>query len=399
MTATSSTDPFPPHAAAYELEASLRIAVTGNLAEVEPVWKELEGRAVLSPYQRFDWIEAYFECGFDSGAETAFVTLYDENTAIALLPLTITRKGMVRVGQMAGTGISNMDCLIFDPAYRHKLTPSALRAMFAALGAAGFRVDLVRFHCIFPDWQGVSNPLLQFPHTISPNRLYFIELEPFDPAGNYALPMRRRKNIRYSQRKLEAEYGPLRLVRAGTDREVEEFEALFFEQRARRFEEMGVENIFARPEFRRFFTTLAERGKEQAAPAMAIHVLYAGSTALATSMGTYSGRHCSHYMNSTTAGGPAKYSIIGVLLTMLIDELRRDGITSFDIGLGDFAYKAEWTNPCTVYDCLVPVTFTGRATAPAFALVRWLKRIIKQTPALWRFARRVLALKARLGKS
>lgn len=387
MLATAPFDRTSPRAAGGALHLSTR--VFDDLAAVEPTWRGLETQAITTPYQRFDWIAAYLAAGFEPDADRAYVVLYDHGEPIALLPLTVKTRLGLRMTQIIGMPISNVDGLVFDPAHADRITPEAIRTMFAALADAGHPTDVVSFHCLSKDWAGIANPLLAFPHALAPNRLYVESLEPFNPQGKYALPKHRRKNIRYSRRKLEDEFGPLRLVQAQTPEEVVVIEEAFLAQRARRFAVMGVENIFAKPEFRRFFIDLATSQIGERRPAMALHALYAGDTVLATSIGTFANTHYSHYMNSTTDGDAARYSIIGVLLTMLLDQLRSEGIASFDIGLGDFDYKYDWSTPIDVYDCLVPLTVRGHLAVPALSAARRAKRLVKQTPALWRAARKV----------
>jgi CelD/BcsL family acetyltransferase involved in cellulose biosynthesis len=116
------------------------------------------------------------------------------------------------------------------------------------------------------------------------------------------------------------------------------------------------------------------------------HALYAGDDIVATCCGAYAGNHYSQYINSTADGPAARFSLMGILVAELIDELIADGITSFDMGLGDFDYKRDWTEPVAVFDAVVPVTLAGSLALPVLDLTRSAKRLIKQNPALWKLA-------------
>ena len=387
MTAPAATLPLDATAPVHPPHAPLTAHVFRHLKDAETTWRALETVAVTSPYQRFDWIAAYLDAGFEKHAAIRIVALYAGDVTIALLPLTVKSRMGASIAQIIGMPISNMDGLVFDPAYRDRLTPDAIMIMLNAVGQSGIEIDLAAFHCVVENWGGYDNPLMALPHAVAPNRLYFEPLHPSDGEEGHRLPKRRRKNIRYSYRKLESEFGPLRLKRADTAQDVLEIESQFLAQRTRRFAQMGVDNIFAQPAFRKFFTRLASDQVGNGCPALAFHALYAGETLVATAVGAYANTHYSHYMNSTTDGDASRYSIIGVMLTLLVDELRAQGIESFDIGLGDFDYKTEWSTPQTVYDCLLPLNARGRLAAPALFAARALKRTIKQTPALWRAAR------------
>lgn len=377
--------------------AQLSFDVYSSLAAAEPVWRELETRAISTPYQKFDWINAYCRAGFDVPDTIAIVVLKDQGKAIALMPFGVSRQFGVRQARIIGMPISNSDALVYDPRYAPKLTVDALKAAFAALNHAGAGADIISFHSMLAEWQGHANPLMAFPHAPAPNNLYLTKFE-FGPSSfiEQALPHKRRTNIRRSQRRLAETLGETSVRMARSAEEVERFHAAFLEQRAKRFERMGVENIFATAPFQKLFKTLALEALGEPSPTFRYHALFAGDEVLATSLGVTTATHYSQYINSTTDGPAAKYSLMGVMMSALVDELRAEGVISLDMGLGDFDYKADWTSATTVYDSVIPVSALGATAAPVLLAARKLKRTIKQNPALWSAARRVLAFRTRL---
>jgi CelD/BcsL family acetyltransferase involved in cellulose biosynthesis len=380
-----------------ELTGQLSFAVHSSLADAEPAWRDLEARGVLTPYQRFDWISQYCEAGFDGDSgSTAILVVSEDGAPVAILPLRITSWFGARIGRIIGSAISNSDSLIYDPIYRDRLTQDALNRAFAALSAHGHRVDLLSFQNLVGD--AGTNPLLAFPHAPAPNNLYVGSL--LTPDGvdiETSLSRKRRNNLKRGMRRLTELFGEVELRRASTPEEIDAFEEVFFEQRSRRFREMGVKNVFGTPEFRAFYRDVARVSLGKAQPALTVHALMAGGEILATSFGVYSPGHYSQQINSTADGPAAKYSLSGVLLMLLLEELRVQGFRTFDLGLGDFEYKTEWTEASVVYDSIVPVSGFGTDVAPLLRGARMIKRTIKQTPALWRVARSVQALLARFG--
>ncbi len=375
----------------------LTVAVYSSLSAAEPVWRELETRSVMTPYQQFDWIDAYCRAGFERPDTIAILVLYDGGKAIALIPFGVSRRYGIRQAQIIGVPISNCDHLLYDPAYADRLTREAFTSAFAVLNRAGAAADIVSFHCLVPVWQGHANPLLVFDHTPAPNNLYVAGLGAGErPFIEETLPHKRRSNIRRSQRGLADLHGEVVLRLARTEAEVEQMHAAFLDQRAKRFRQMGVENIFASAPFQTLFRSLAIASLGQKSPTFRYHALYAGEEIVATSLGLTTPVHYSQYINSTTDGPAARYSLMGVMLSALIDELRVEGITSFDMGLGDFGYKTDWTQPMTVFDCVIPVSPLGRAAGPALLAARRAKRLVKQTPALWQAARTLRTLRTRL---
>lgn len=384
-------------------EMPLGIRVHDSLDAARADWQELERRgAIYTPYQRFDWISAYLQAGFPGKSTLSIIVFHDRGKPVALLPLSIARQQGVMQGRIIGMPISNSDSLVFDPAYVNEITPDLLRKAFAHLRAEGQPLDLVSFHYLIKDWRGIPNPLLGFPHAPAPNHFYFDTFPPGEtPFIEQSFPHKRRTNIRRSARRLTEGFGPLSVRLASTEEQIDRFHAAFLEQRGRRFAKMGVENVFARPQFQTLFLSLSKKGLGSTHPVLRYHALFTGEDIVATSLGVYANGHYSQYINSTTDGEASKYSLMGVLLSMLVDELRADGITVFDMGLGDFDYKTDWTRPVIVYDSLVPVSPLGAIAVPAFNGARRLKRAIKQTPALWKMARALQTVKTRLrsGKS
>lgn len=373
--------------------AGFSTSVFKSLEAAQPVWLELESRAVMTPYQRFDWIAAYCASGFEAPDTVAILVIRDGETPVALLPFGISTRFGVRIAQILGMPISNSDGLIYDPAYGERLTASVLRQAFGALAG----VDIVSLHCLVPQWQGHANPLLALPHAPAPNNLYLGTLESSDSHFiDKALPHKRRTNIRRSERRLTENHGAISLHAAATVEDIEHIHSVFLSQRAKRFRQMGVENIFADAPFQALFRNLAIASLGQPAPAFRYHALYAGEEIVATSLGVATASHYSQYINSTTDGPASKYSLMGVMLSYLVDDLRTAGIVSFDMGLGDFDYKTDWTRATTVYDSVVPVSARGAFAAPMLLQARGFKRVIKQTPALWKLARGVLSLKTKL---
>jgi CelD/BcsL family acetyltransferase involved in cellulose biosynthesis len=361
-----------------------------DLETVEPIWRELESRAVTTPYQRYDWIAAVRAAGLDAYDQLAMVVFSRGSRPLALLPLAISRKGGLAVGTLIGAGQSNADFLPHDARANADLTAAALRLGLGAIRARGIALDLVRFSHQPADWQGIANPLLRFAHRPGANNLYLTDLTgKTAPFIENHMAHKRRSNIKRGARRLEELLGPVRLRRAETAQELRLVHETFLAQRAARFAVMGIDNIFAGDAFVAFFTDLAEKEFGKARPALRFHALYAGDEIVATCCGAFAGNHYSQYINSTADGPAARFSLMSILVAELIDELLGEGITSFDMGLGDFDYKRDWTDPVPVFDTVVPVTLAGSLALPIMDLARSGKRLVKQNPALWKLARGV----------
>lgn len=369
-----------------------------TLAAAEGVWRELETRAVLTPYQRFDWIDGLVRSGTAGTDQICVAVALVNEQPVALLPLEITTERGLRQARIIGSDLGNSDFLIVDPAAL-PLSRSVLSAMFDAARSAAGRLDVIRFSNMPAKWGCTINPLLAFDQEPGPSNFYSAVIGPTPaPYIEHRINSKRRANLRRGMRRLEELFGPISFGRATTPQQITEAHGAFLAQRGARFDQMGIVNIFAQAPFQRFFVDTAIREGGKARPALSFHVLKAGDMILATAVGAYCGTHFAQYINSHASGEAAKYSLTGVMMAELCDALNAEGIVSMDLGTGDFDYKTEWCTAETVFNSAIPLSALGRMMVPLMRLSVTSKRTIKQNPHLWKLARSLQKARYGLGQ-
>jgi CelD/BcsL family acetyltransferase involved in cellulose biosynthesis len=372
---------------AGDREVALGVRLYHRLADAEADWRAVEASAVMTPYQRYDWIAALLASGLEVPGHVAIAIIHDGGRPVGVLPLALERHFGFTEARLIGTSLANGDWLAATAGIAATLTPGRLTQLLCDIGAAAGGVDLIRFYNQPASWCGIDNPLLALSSMPAPNNLYFASIAGAPlPYIEHRVPAKRRSNIRRGARRLEESFGRLALRRADNAEELDRQHRAFLAQRAERFAAMGVENLFGEAEFIGFFKALATTGFGQRRPALAFHALYAGDEIVATSIGTCQGAHYSQYINSTASGPAARYSLMGVLMAELLDELVRDGLLSLDMGAGDFDYKTDWTAPQPMFHSAIALTARGRQVKPLLGTGSALKRRIKQNPRLWGFA-------------
>lgn len=379
-------------AATTRADAGLTVTVHDSFEAAKPDWLALEATGVLTPYQQYGWITAWHAARGAKG-RLALVVIRAADGPVALLPLEIGRKAGLRRATIIGAEIGNSDWMILRREAAPLLTRETLLALLreAAQQAGGF--DLISLYDQPQEWDGLANPLLAFPHQPGPDHFFFAargQTPSFD-----RFDAKRLANFKRRQRKLAEAHGTVEFRTATTPDEIDAVHAAFLEQRGARFAQQGIANIFGQPDFVRFFRAgaIASLGTGER-PAMLFQALYAGDEIVATSFGTFCGAHYSQYINSTAAGEVAKFRLIGLLMQELFADCARRGATSIDMGLGDFDYKTDWTEPVSAYDGMIPLTAAGRLGGSAILMARRLKRMIKQHDALWSAAKKLRALLA-----
>lgn len=368
--------------------AGLEVELFGDLASAEAEWRALEPLAVMTPYQRFDWVQGLVTAGLETGQGIAIAVVRQEGRTVALLPLVIRSQLGVRIASMLGTNFSNCDWLIARPEFRPDgaTLMRLLRQICAAAGGA----DLVTLFNQPAQWQGVDNPVLSLAQAPSASNFYMATIGPTPvPYIEHRLTNKRRSNIKRGIRRLEETYGSLRAVRVNEAALLEAAHRVFLEQRGARFGEMGVRNVFADDGFVRLFRELTAKEYGKSRPALCVHVLMAGDEIVATCWGVMAGNHYSQYINSTSSGPAAQYSLTAILNGLVMDDLTQAGIVTMDMGLGDFGYKTEWTEAMPVYHSVIALTPRGRLAEQVMSAQAWAKRRIKQTPWLWSAAKRL----------
>ena len=365
--------------------AQFQVELFDTLQAAEAIWRSLEARAVLTPYQGYDWITALLAAGAEQNSRVAVVVIRQAGHVVALLPLGLRKRRGLLEAHVLGTGQSNADWLMAEPGFAPN--KADLHRIFALVGQAIGGVDLLSLSNLPRSWNGHANPLLVFDHALAPSNLYTATIGPTPaPYIDHRLSAKRRSNINRGRRRLVEQHGEVRLVRVRDEAMLARVHAAFIEQRGARFAEMGIPNMFAEKPFYKLFGDLTRSGFAHDHPTLCLHALLAGDEIVATSWGLHGGTHYSQYINSTTSGPAARYSLMGILIAELMDALTVIGVLTFDMGLGDFEYKTEWTEAQPVFNAQIALSFKGRVAARAKARLQAGKRLIKQTPALWNAA-------------
>lgn len=369
------------------------LSVVEDIAALAEDWRALEDRALVTPYQAYGWVRPFTDT-VGAAERMAFrhAVLRDAGgAALAILPLVITRRSGIRFAEFIGGKHANYHMGLYDPAFAAGLDAAGARLMLAEIGAAIGGLDAFIFVNQPTQWQGVPNPLAQLAGGPSPSGAYKLALVPGDGEGSL-----RRSMSSHAHKKLKNKrnrfvtYGPSEMVRARTPAEIARVIDAFLRQKAARFAMMGIADPFAPPAVRRFLERGAQADGDRP-PVLELYSLDVAGQSVATYVGAvqagrFSGMATSFAMDSEVA----KTSPGEILLVDLIRLKSREGITVFDLGVGEARYK---TTICDERDDLVdsflPLTARGHAFALFSRAKREAKRRIKASPVALKLAHRV----------
>lgn len=374
------------------------IQLHNRMEPLEATWRRLETGNDLSLHQSYDWCHAWAQT---HNSHMLILEGVHAGRTELILPLEIVRQGPVRTARFLGSRFSNINTGLYTESFRKRVSPAMLRrALEQARGQIARYCDLFMLENIPLIWRGHEHPFSHLPSVLNQNAAYQLPLlTDFGQTLAQVNAKRRRKKFRQSERRLEALGGYEHFV-AETPGDAITTLSLFFQQKAIRFDAMGLPNVFRDEETQRFFRSLAGIPATQDAFPLQLHALrIAGGCergrTIAIAGLSRKGDHVICQFGSIDEGFAPETSPGEFLFYLIIRKLCSEGVSLFDFGIGDQAYKRSW---CTVesvqHDLLWPTTAAGSVVAALHRAKASVKRAVKQNPRFYGFLQRL-----RSGKS
>jgi CelD/BcsL family acetyltransferase involved in cellulose biosynthesis len=378
-----------------------RLELFSDFAAAEPHWRALEANGVYTPYQRFDWMDAWqSNAGAAESVSPLLLAGFDRaGHPLFLLPLGYATGERCKIVRFLGGKHANYN---FGPWRRDFSCGAAgLRALIDWLYHVQPELDGVELLSQPESWDGMQNPFLALPHQPSPSYGYWLSLDgDAKDVTARVFTSSRKKRLRYRERKLQ-EYCGYRHVRATTEGQVEKYLNAFFEQKAARLTSQGIENAFAAPGLAGFVRDLCVTGLAEGRPTVEIHALDCDDEVIAIFACVNDRERYSSMFNSFALGPVARFSPGMVLISYILKDCIECGIKAFDLGVGDAEYKTYFCDRREIlFDSYFGLSAKGQAYVAALSAKSTLKRWIKRSPAMMKFiaaARRLRADKSELG--
>lgn len=369
------------------------IQLHDRMEALEATWRTLEAGGALSLHQSYDWCHAWAST---HDSRLLIVEGVHAGRTEMILPLEIVRHGPVRIARFLGSRFSNINTGLYTEAFSTLAPPPVLRqALDQARGQFARYFDLFMLENMPLDWRGQQHPFSHLPAVLNQNPAFQLSLHAdFDRTLAQINGKRRRKKFRQCERRLEALGGYEHVIAEGRV-EACRMLGLFFQQKAARFEALGLPNVFRDEQTQAFFRTLAAIPAGPDGYPLQLHALRIrdGSEAgrvIAIAGLSRKGDHVICQFGSIDDGFAPETSPGETLFHLMIEKLCGEGVALFDFGIGDQAYKRSWCNIETAqYDLLWPTTLAGSAVAALHRARAAAKRSIKQNPRLYGFVQRL----------
>ncbi len=370
----------------------LRVDVFDSMAPLEAEWRALEQDDLASLHQSYDWCAAWVESfryplailRGSIGGRVAFI-----------LPLEITRSNGIRRAEFIGARHSNINTGLFSAEFLAggDLTPADAIAVAAALRG---KADLAILRNVPLEWRGRRSPLASLPAVENQNHAFQMPfLDSFEASLKQVNAKRRRKKYKHQSRLLDAR-GGYEYVIAEPDQQ-DALLDLFFHQKAIRFKDAGLPDVFddtaTRAALHRLLRCRTGSGSDSMLQMHALRLRgeHEGHIPAVAAL-SRKGGHVICQFASIDEAFVAEASPGELLFWLTIERLHREGVAIFDFGIGDQIYKRSWCPMETVqHDLILPISGIGRLAATAQRSITRAKAAIKSNRKLYAFVQRLRA--------
>lgn len=362
-----------------------RLVVYNSLDVVRERWLCALAHCAAYGFQAYEWARAW-QCTIGQAEGVRVVVAECQDAAgktVMLWPLAIHREGRLRVLRFLGGVVTDYNAPIVAPDFVQQLAPGAIDLLWQQVLAALPRVDLVWLRRMPATIEGVINPMTRLAASRHTENAYAATLPATAEAFKAARSSKLFADARRQLRRLN-DIAPVVMIERASGEQAQALTAVMAVQKSRRWHESNGRDLFAEPGYLAFYQSLA--AGEHAWSHVAVSGLCVGDTPVATHWGIiFRGRHY-WLMPGYEAGEWGKFSSGRLLMQHMIDWSIEQGLTVFDLTVGDEEYKKAWADhTLALHEWVLPRTLAGWVPI----LKRRAREWARNQPALVQLVRRL----------
>lgn len=366
------------------------VDILDDLDSAEKIWRGLEtARQLFTPYQRFDFLEAWQrQVGAREGFQPFVVIAYDaEHRPLLLLPLALQHSCGIRTARFMGGKHATFNMALWDRDFAATATAADLDTLISAIRARS-EADVLALGQQPLRWRDLPNPFALLPHQASANDCPLLAIAP-DMAPATLISNSFRRRLKGKERKLQALPG-YRYHVAADDAEIGRLLDWFFRIKPMRMAEQKLPNVFAEPGVEDFVRGACMASLSGGGRVIDIHALECDDEVIAIFAGVADGHRFSMMFNTYTMSGNSRYSPGLILMRNIIDHYAGQGYRALDLGIGSDDYKRLFCKSDEpIFDSYIPLSLRGRMAATAMSGVSRAKRLVKHNEALFHMAQKL----------
>lgn len=367
------------------LPENLEIDLFSTFGEAEGAWRAFERDAAFYAFQSFDWLSTWHKhIGEADAVEPAIVLVrYPLAAPLMLLPFGVRKTGGCRVLCWMGGKVTDYHGPLIDRPKAELLTPELFLKLWKRIREALPRHDAIRLEKQPADIEGIPNPFLALSAKPNASSAHATRLgADIDAFIASKASGKRRWQMRRKADKL-SELGEIAVAHPTAPAEIDRVLEALFVDKGRSYNEMGVENIFDKPEYRAFYREMAHR--HAASGFVDLSALTLDGKVIASHWGVVHRARYYFLMPAYADGEISRFSPGVQLLRHLFEWAMARHVQVFDFTIGDEAYKAMWCeSELSLFDYVGAANVRGAPYSAALVAYLGLKRTIKRSPKLWR---------------
>jgi CelD/BcsL family acetyltransferase involved in cellulose biosynthesis len=368
-------------AAASAAPSVARVEVFDSFRAVEREWRALEQGQTATPYQRFDFVNAWQDnVGIRLEAKARPVIAYDsDQRVIMVLPLVVRAFGPLRIACFPGGKHANFNMPLWRRDFASSARREDVKGILSLLAKRDSTLDVLALNQQPLDWNGATNPFALLPRQPAVNECPLLTIDPRAPSARIGSSFRRKLNGK--ERKLQALPG-YRYIVARTEADATRLLDAFFAIKPLRMAEQKIRNVFAEPGTEAFIRHACLNGLTAGKAVIELHGLECDAEVIAIFAGVGDGHRFSTMFNTYTMSEAARNSPGLVLIRNMIEYNAKLGFSSFDFGVGTDEYKLQFCRDerQPLFDSFVALSARGQIATKAMSLETGLKRLVKRSP-------------------
>ncbi len=322
----------------------MKITVSSQLSDFAHVWPALDqsGPHDAFVFQTRDVLEVWLETiGAALAVQPVFVGIHhSDGRPLMLLPLGITRRYGLRLLGFLDGGVSDYNAPVLFPG-AEAIDAAAMRRLWTEIAAKSPDFDAAMFDKVPATVNNTANPFQALAQVPDYNSGHLIDLKKVVAGATDPLKALRLKDTTRKWRKLN-DVAKIENRIATEPADIARIYAAFMEQKSRRYVETRGVDGFDRPGYRGYYSTMLERFGASGAVQMC--ALLANDEPIATHWGIVTRDRFYSLMPAYMSGIWARHSPGFLHMEMMIAWSYQQGISIFDLGVGDEAYKLRIAN-------------------------------------------------------
>ena len=366
------------------------INVFSSFEQAEEAWRALEGNAVGTAFQSFDWLAIWHEhVGQHEGVEPAIAVVSRGGHPIMLAPFGIERHlGLKRLVWLGGRLADYKAPLITRDFWKH-MPEEGFPALWKQVMRALPSFDYVMFENQPAMLGELRNPFAVLPGSEAPDDAWLFDLPDSFEELTQRYRSATRRNDRSKLRKLEAE-GEVTFEFAKDTDELVAMTNEVLERKAEQLAAQGISSIFQDPAHRAAWRALAALPEERRL--LEVAVLRLDGEFLSGSVSHVWHSRSTLMVHTYDEGKYPKLSPGRLHLLKHLQSSIDRGLEVYDLSVGYLPYKASFCDaPMRMVNHLTPVSLQGVLPVAAISGRLAAKRAIKRNPKMYERLRRLRA--------